>query len=61
MTIAIEKPALSSAAAKFLNKEHRILIDGKWVAAKSGKTLPVEDPATEETIAHVPSGRQSRH
>ena len=56
MTIAIEKPALSSAAAKFLKKEHRMLIDGKWVAARSGKTFPVEDPATEETIAHVPSG-----
>jgi phenylacetaldehyde dehydrogenase len=56
MTIAIEKPALSSAAAKFMAKEHKMLIDGKWVAAKSGKTFPVEDPATLETIAHVPSG-----
>src|SRR5579862_8808261 len=56
MTIAIEKPALSSAAAKFLAKDHKLLIDGKWVSARSGKTFPVEDPATEETIAHVPSG-----
>src|SRR5580700_2715022 len=56
MTIAIEKPALSSAAAKFLEKEHRLLIDGKWVPAQSGKTFPVEDPATEEIIAHVPAG-----
>ncbi len=56
MTVTIEKPALSSAAAKFLKKEHRILIDGKWVTARSGKTFPVEDPATEEIIAHVPSG-----
>src|ERR1035438_8034476 len=56
MIIAIEKPALSSAAARFLNKKHQMLIDGKWVAAKSGKTFPVEDPATEEIIAHVPAG-----
>ena len=56
MTIAIEKPALSSTAAKFLAGEHKILIDGKWVAAQSGKTFPVEDPATEEIIAHVPAG-----
>ena len=56
MTIVIEKPALSSAAAKFMKKEHRLFIDGKWVAAKSGKTFSVEDPATEETIAHVPAG-----
>src|SRR6478735_5690844 len=56
MTVAIEKPALGRAAAEFLGKQHRMLIDGKWVAAQSGKTLPVEDPATEENIAHVPAG-----
>ena len=56
MTIAIEKPALSSAVAKFVSKEHGMLIDGKPVAARSGKTFAVEDPATEEIIAHVPAG-----
>src|ERR1700733_8805851 len=56
MTITIERPSLSSAAETFLAKEHKLLIDGKWVAARSGKTFPVEDPATEETIAHVPAG-----
>ena len=33
-----------------------MLIDGKRVEARSGKTLLVEDPATEEIIAHVPAG-----
>jgi phenylacetaldehyde dehydrogenase len=56
MTVAIQRPPLSSAAAKFLAKELKLFIDGKWVAAKSGKTFPVEDPATEETIAHAPAG-----
>lgn len=56
MTITIEKPALSSAALKFVAKEHKMFIDGKWVAAQSGKTFPVEDPATQEIIAHVPYG-----
>src|SRR5215813_83752 len=56
MNIALRKPALSPVAASFLAKERRILIDGKWVAARSGKTFPVEDPATEETIAEVPAG-----
>src|SRR5580704_4308485 len=56
MTITIERPSLSSAAETFLAKEHKMLIDGKWVAAKSEKTFSVEDPATEETIAHVPAG-----
>jgi phenylacetaldehyde dehydrogenase len=56
MIIEIEKPPLSSATATFLSKEHGILIDGKWIGAKSGKTFSVEDPATGEIIAHVPSG-----
>jgi len=56
MTIAIRKPALGPAAATFMAKELKMLIDGKWVGAKSGKTFTVEDPATEETIAQVPAG-----
>jgi phenylacetaldehyde dehydrogenase len=56
MSVEVEKPALSSAAAKFVEKEHKLLIDGGWVAAESGKTFPVEDPATQETIAHAPAG-----
>ena len=56
MTIATERPALSSAAAAYLSKERKLFIDGKWVAAKSGKSFAVEDPATQETIAHVPAG-----
>jgi len=59
MTIAIRKPSLGSAVTAFLAKPHRLLIDGKWVEAKSGKTFPVEDPATEEIIAHVPAGEKS--
>jgi len=56
VTITTERPALGSAAAEFLGKEHKLFIDGKWTAAKSGKTIVVEDPATQQTIAHVPSG-----
>ena len=29
-------------------------IDGQWLAAKSGKTFPVDNPATGEIIANVP-------
>ena len=56
MTVTIEKPELSSAAASFVAKQHKLLIDGKWVEAQSGKTFSVEDPATLERIAHVPDG-----
>ena len=56
MTIAIRRPALGSAATAFLAKKHQMLIDGKWVDARSGQTFAVEDPATEEIIALVPAG-----
>jgi succinate-semialdehyde dehydrogenase/glutarate-semialdehyde dehydrogenase len=32
----------------------RAYVDGAWVDADSGATFPVVDPATGETIAHVP-------
>ena len=48
-TVAIHRPALSSAVAAFLAKKHQMLIDGKWVDARSGATFAVEDPATEKS------------
>lgn len=56
MNISIRKPALGSAAAAFLSKKKKMLIDGRWVEAVDGGTFAVEDPATEEVIAHVPAG-----
>jgi phenylacetaldehyde dehydrogenase len=56
MSVAVLKPSLGSAARSFLAKPHHLLIDGKWVPAKSGKTFAVEDPATQETIAQVAEG-----
>src|SRR5271166_4136922 len=56
MNIAIAKPKLGKPAKAFLAKQHRMLIGGKWVEAKSGKTFEVEDPATQAIIAHVPAG-----
>jgi succinate-semialdehyde dehydrogenase/glutarate-semialdehyde dehydrogenase len=36
--------------------ETRLFIDGQWVNADSGRTLPVINPATEETIAEYAYG-----
>src|SRR5207248_4245856 len=37
--------------------QHRqLFINGEWVNSSSGKTLAVENPATEETIAEVAFG-----
>jgi phenylacetaldehyde dehydrogenase len=56
MTVATLRPPLGTAAESYLTRHHRMLIDGHWVDAQSGQTLPVEDPATQEVIAHVPAG-----
>jgi phenylacetaldehyde dehydrogenase len=58
-TVTLFKPALGSAAQAFLSKTHRMLIDGKWVDAQAGGTLPVEDPATQEVIGHVSAGERA--
>ncbi len=42
--VAITAPAI---------RQTKLLIDGQWVAAKSGKTFPTFNPATEERIADV--------
>jgi phenylacetaldehyde dehydrogenase len=56
MNIAITKPKLGKDSKAFLAKKKHMLIDGKWVEARSVKTFEVEDPATQEIIAHVPAG-----
>src|SRR5579871_189560 len=56
MNIAVAKPKLGKDSKAFLAKKHRMLIDGKWVEARSGETFEVEDPATQEVVAHIPAG-----
>jgi aldehyde dehydrogenase (NAD+) len=34
----------------------QLLIDGAWVDAQSGKTMPVVDPRTEEVVLRVAEG-----
>src|ERR1051326_2994703 len=40
----------------FLATPRKMLINGKWVAAKSGKTFPTYDPSTGEVLAKVAEG-----
>jgi phenylacetaldehyde dehydrogenase len=39
-----------------LNRRHRLLIDGEWVAPAAGKTFPTLNPATGETLAEIAAG-----
>lgn len=47
---------LDSSINQFIKEPKKMLIGGQWVAAKSGKTFDVFNPATEEVIAQVPEG-----
>jgi delta 1-pyrroline-5-carboxylate dehydrogenase len=40
----------------FLSKPGRLLIDGEWVEAASGKTFETLNPATEENLGWVAHG-----
>ncbi len=45
---------VSAHAADFLTQSQRMFVDGRFVAAASGKTFPVYNPATGEILTHVP-------
>src|SRR5262245_22765884 len=44
---------LSAATHAFLDRAGPMFIDGRWVMAKSGRTLDVYDPASARVIARV--------
>lgn len=43
----------SPKVREWLSKPRPMLIDGEWVEAKSGKTFPIYDPATEGLLCEV--------
>ncbi len=51
MAVAQEKEILCK---EWLKKPKKLLIDGKWVDAKSGKSFKTYNPATEEVLAEIP-------
>jgi phenylacetaldehyde dehydrogenase len=55
--MATAQVLLSQKTLDFLKNARKMLIGGRWVDARAGGTLPVINPATEETIATVPAGR----
>ncbi len=52
-TLSID-PRVSGHTADFVATTHRMLIDGRFVAAASGKTFAVYNPATGDILTHVP-------
>jgi phenylacetaldehyde dehydrogenase len=53
MTVTTE---VSRTTREFVGTTRRLLIDGQWVEAASGKTFVTTDPATEEEITNVAHG-----
>jgi len=51
--------AAEKRVADFMGAPKKLLIGGKWTDAVSGETFEVENPATGEIIAHVPSGQKA--
>jgi phenylacetaldehyde dehydrogenase len=45
--------SLDPRVESFIGKPRRALIDGKWTAAKSGKSFDVFDPSSGAVIARV--------
>ncbi len=49
-------PMVSEPVSKFIAKPRKMLIDGKWVDAVSGKTFPTYDPSTGKPMAQIAEG-----
>jgi len=54
MATAVVQPDVNVTG--FLSKTRKILINGKWVEAASGKTFPTYNPATGEVLANIAAG-----
>jgi phenylacetaldehyde dehydrogenase len=56
MDVLTSHARLSASAKDFIARKHKLLIDGQWVDAKSGKTFAVFDPSNGQQIAQVADG-----
>lgn len=55
-TLANDLSTLGPSSREFLSAPHEHFIGGRFVAGTSGKTIPVIDPTSGQTVSHVPAG-----
>ncbi|HEY2343700.1 MAG TPA: aldehyde dehydrogenase family protein, partial [Chthoniobacteraceae bacterium] len=56
MATATHAVQLDDRVTSFVGKKQKMLINGKWVEAASGKTFPTYNPATGEVLSNVAEG-----
>lgn len=59
MNLATVNAHIDPRVTDFLAQLHRLLIDGRWVDAASGKTFPSFNPATGDVLACVVEGKRA--
>jgi phenylacetaldehyde dehydrogenase len=52
----VVSPQIHPQVAEFIDKPRKMLINGQWVPAISGKNFPTYNPATGEVLAQVAEG-----
>src|ERR1700730_5156009 len=56
MATAVAVPSIDSNVSTFVGRKQKLLINGKWVDAASGKTFATYNPATGDVLANVAEG-----
>jgi phenylacetaldehyde dehydrogenase len=56
MATAVPAPSVDPDVSAFVSATQKLLINGKWVEAASGKTFPSYNPATGKVLANVAEG-----
>ncbi len=56
MATAASATNLEPSVSSFVERKHKMLIDGKWTESASGKTFPTFNPATGDVLSEVAEG-----
>ena len=56
MATVLSSVQMDDKVTSYVSKNRKMLINGQWVEAASGKTFPTYNPATGEVLARVAEG-----
>ncbi|RMH09879.1 MAG: aldehyde dehydrogenase family protein [Nitrospirae bacterium] len=59
MSVATTETPIASSVQAFLASPRKMLINGQWVEACTGRTFPTFNPATGDVLTHVPDGQHA--